>query len=60
MLKRLVIAEPAARDLAGIIDYIAFDNPLAAQKVYGAITASARRLAQFPDIGRPGRMQGTR
>lgn len=59
-MKRLVIAEPAARDLAGIIDYIAFDNPAAAQRVYGAIAASARRLVQFPEMGRPGRLQDTR
>jgi toxin ParE1/3/4 len=56
---RLVFAEPAERDLDSIIDYIALDNPNAAEKVYRAIVA-ARRLADFPGMGRPGRLPGTR
>jgi len=59
-LKRLVFAEPAADDLAGIISYIALDNPGAAEKVYRAIVATAHRLSRFPEIGRPGRLPGTR
>ncbi|ASV87922.1 hypothetical protein CES85_3570 (plasmid) [Ochrobactrum quorumnocens] len=30
-LRKLVIAEPAAHDLEGIVDYIALDNPAAAE-----------------------------
>lgn len=59
-MKRLVFAEPAARDLAGIIDYIALDNPAAARKVYWSIVESADRLRRFPDLGRPGRLPETR
>ena len=57
---RLVFAEPAERDLDSIIDYIALDNPKAAEKVYRTIIAAARRLTKFPTMGRPGRLQETR
>lgn len=57
---RLVFAEPAARDLNDIIDYVAFDDPRAAEKVYRAIIAAAMRLGDFPNIGHAGRVPGTR
>jgi toxin ParE1/3/4 len=57
---RLIVAEPAARDLGDIIDYIALDNPTAAERVYRAISASAARLRDFPNIGHAGRLPGTR
>lgn len=57
---RLVFAEPAERDLKDIIDYIAQDNPAAAEKVYRAIIASTERLTRFPEIGRVGRLPDTR
>ena len=59
-MKRLVIAEPAARDLEGIVDYIALDNPIAAERVYRGIVAAAQNLPQFPAMGRPGRHPETR
>lgn len=57
---RLVFAEPAARDLEDIIDYIAQDSPKAAEGVYRAIVTAARRLKDFPESGHPGRTSGTR
>lgn len=57
---RLEFAKAARRDLEDIIDYITLDNPTAAEKVYRAIVASARRLGDFPDLGRSGRLPGTR
>jgi toxin ParE1/3/4 len=57
---RLVFTEPAARDLEGIIDYIALNSPAAAEKVYRAVIASTDRLLAFPESGRPGRLTGTR
>lgn len=57
---RLVFAEPAARDLNDIIEYIALDNPPAAERVFRAIVASAERLADFPEIGHVGRLPDTR
>ncbi len=59
-MKHLVIAEPAARDLEGIVDYIAQDNPVAAERVYRAIVGAAQKLPQFPALGRPGRHPETR
>lgn len=59
-MRRLVIAEPAIRDLEGIVDYIAMDNPVAADGVYRGIVAAAQRLPQFPALGRPGRHPETR
>jgi toxin ParE1/3/4 len=57
---RLAFAEPAARDLEDIIDYIALDSPTAAETVYRAIVAAAERLCDFPEAGRPGRLPRTR
>ncbi len=59
-MKRLLFADPAARDLDGIIDYIALDNAAAAERVYRGIVAAAERLQHFPELGRPGRLKGTR
>jgi toxin ParE1/3/4 len=59
-LKRLVFAEPASRDIEGIADYIALDNPAAAKRVYRAIVTAARTLREFPALGRPGRHPETR
>jgi toxin ParE1/3/4 len=57
---RLVFADPAARDLEDIIDYIAMDNPTAAESVYHSVLGTAQNLRGFPDIGRVGRLPGTR
>lgn len=59
-MKLLVIAEPAARDLAEIVDYIALDNPAAAETVYWSLVRAAERLPEFPALGRPGRYPETR
>lgn len=59
-MKLLVIAEPAARDLEGIVDYIALDNPIAAESVYWGIVRAAEELPRFPALGRPGRVPETR
>jgi len=57
---RLVFTEPAERDLENIIAYIALDNPMAAEKVFRAIVATARRLTDFPEMGHIGRLPNTR
>ncbi len=59
-MKQLIIAEPAARDLEGIVDYIALDNSAAAENVYRGIVRAAERLPEFPALGRPGRHPETR
>lgn len=57
---QLLFTDPAARDLESIIGYIALDNPTAAENVYRSILATAGQLTEFPDIGRAGRLSGTR
>lgn len=57
---KLLIAEPASRDLEQIFDYIVLDNPAAAEKVYRSIVSSAVRLTEFPYLDRAGRLAGTR
>lgn len=59
-MKLLLIAEPAARDLENIVDYIAQDNPTAAEHTYRAIVRAAEKLPAFPAMGRPGRHPETR
>jgi toxin ParE1/3/4 len=52
--------ELARADLLAIVDYISDDNPDAAQRVKDDIEAKAQKLIDFPKIGRPGRVEGTR
>lgn len=59
-MRKLVIAEPAAHDLEGIVDYIALDNPIAAEGVYREIVEAVLKLPQFPNLGRSGRHPDTR
>jgi len=57
---RLAFARAARRDLDAIIDYVALDHPTAAEQVFRAIVAAAERLTGFPEMGRAGRLPGTR
>lgn len=57
---KLVIAEPAAQDLAAIVDHVALDDPVAAERVFRGIVRAAERLTDFPALGRPGRHPGSR
>ncbi len=51
---------PALRDLEAIGDALARDDPGAAARGVSGILDQADRLADFPHIGRPGRVPGTR
>ncbi|MGH8190328.1 MAG: type II toxin-antitoxin system RelE/ParE family toxin [Rhodanobacteraceae bacterium] len=57
---RVVFAEPAARDLDGIVETITLVNPTAAERVFRAIVNTTHRLVDFPEMGRAGRLPGTR
>jgi toxin ParE1/3/4 len=57
---RVVWTAPAGRDLEGIGDYIARQNPSAASRIVQRIRARTRALAAHPYLGRPGRVAGTR
>lgn len=59
-MPELIWLELARADVLRIIDYISDDNPDAAQRVKDDIEMKAERLSEFPKIGRPGRVEGTR
>jgi len=50
----------ALADREAIFDYIEADSPRAAVCVDDRIEARVEGLAQFPEMGRPGRIEGTR
>ena len=50
----------ARRQFFAIIDSALEENPSAAERLYDAITHSVSRLVTFPEIGRRGRVPGTR
>ena len=50
----------ARRQFLAIIDAVLEDNPAAAERVYDAITHSIARLVTYPEMGRRGRVPGTR
>ena len=50
----------AVNDLEAIQQFIAEENPGAAARVYLRIRAATSRLADYPDLGRAGRVDRTR
>ncbi len=57
---RIEWTRSAARDLRELREYIARDNPRAAEAVAFGILEAVERLAEFPASGRPGRKANTR
>ncbi len=52
--------QTAREDLLAIIDYIADDNPDAAQELKDEIEARAAELTAYPQMYKSGRVTGTR
>jgi toxin ParE1/3/4 len=50
----------ATRALIAAHDYIAKDNPTAAKDFFRHVIHSVEQLAQYPQVGRAGRVPGTR
>jgi addiction module RelE/StbE family toxin len=50
----------AQADREAIFDYIEADSPQAAVTVDDRIREHVEKLAEFPEMGRPGRVEGTR
>jgi plasmid stabilization system protein ParE len=50
----------AEASLNAQIDYITADSPDAARRQSNLVLAAVAGLADFPNIGRPGRVEGTR
>ena len=57
---QLVFLSLAVQDLVSIREYIADNNPQAAQKVATRLKQSINRLVSMPNLGKPGRVFGTR
>ncbi|MEP1079161.1 type II toxin-antitoxin system RelE/ParE family toxin [Leptolyngbya sp. PL-A3] len=57
---RVVFLSLAVKDLASIREYIASDDPEAAQRVASRLLQSVKRLAALPHLGKAGRVHGTR
>ena len=57
---KVVWFRSAIADLEEARAYIARDDPKAARRVASALVASVDRLSEYPGIGRPGRIPGTR
>ncbi|MGY3440828.1 MULTISPECIES: type II toxin-antitoxin system RelE/ParE family toxin [unclassified Bradyrhizobium] len=57
---KLLWSRFALSDRDDIFSYIEAENPRAAVHVDEQIADTARRLLDFPDSGRPGRVAGTR
>lgn len=50
----------ALADIGEAKAYIARDDPAAAARAIGRVRAAVANLAEHPEFGRPGRIQGTR
>jgi addiction module RelE/StbE family toxin len=57
---KTIWAERARIARKDLINFIAEDNVLAALEVDDTISAAVLRLEQFPSLGKPGRIDGTR
>ena len=53
-------APAAIADRSAIFDFIEADNPIAAVTIDNRIEAAVQRLLDFPQSGRPGRVEPTR
>lgn len=57
---RPVWTRAVIRDLIHARDYIARENPAAAREIASHIVGASERIIQFPEVGRAGRVNGTR
>ena len=57
---KAVWTRAAIRDLTHAREYIARENPDAAREIASHIVDATERIIQFPEVGRPGRVRGTR
>jgi toxin ParE1/3/4 len=56
----IVWSPRAIEHLAHLREYIARDNPSAANRIASLLLEAVERLAQLPNLGRPGRVAGMR
>jgi addiction module RelE/StbE family toxin len=51
---------PALDDLVAAGDYIAQENPEAAQRLASRVQEAVEHLREYPNLGRPGRLSDTK
>jgi addiction module RelE/StbE family toxin len=56
----LVWSPRAIRHLTDLRSYIERDSPAAAARIADTLLTAVERLAELPNLGRPGRVAGTR
>ena len=56
----IVWSPRAIQHLAHLRSHVARDNPKAANRIATVLLEAVERLAEFPNLGRPGRVAGTR
>ena len=56
----IVWSPRAIEHLAHLRSYIARDNPKAANRIANVLLEAVERLAELPNLGRPGRVVGAR
>jgi toxin ParE1/3/4 len=56
----IIWRDAALEDLASARRFIAERNPAAVRRVFAAIITAVEKLPAMPNIGRPGRVTGTR
>jgi toxin ParE1/3/4 len=59
-VKRILWSKQASDQLADAYDFVVEDNPSAAEKQLEMILRAVEQLVDFPKMGRPGRVNGTR
>jgi len=57
---RIVWSNQAADQLEAAYDFVWKENPPAAEKLLQMIMRAVEHLVDFPEMGRPGRVKGTR
>ena len=57
---RIIWLDEAGRDLDRIAEYILKDDPAAALRLIYTIREATRVLSEHPNVGRTGRVEGTR
>jgi toxin ParE1/3/4 len=57
---KITITDPATQDFEEISAYIGYDNPSAAKRTINRIFEAIEYLLDHPNMGRTGRIKGTR
>ena len=59
-MRNLEWTSPALQDLVAAGEYIAQENPQAAQRIAARVQEAVEHLREHPNLGRPGRLSDTK